>query len=155
MRGRKPKPTAVRKLQGNPGKRPLNRHEARPDKARPRCPGWVHDEGKKLWRRIAGRLHDAGLLTYVDGSMFAILCDSYGRMIESQAKCAEFGSVIQTTNGNLIINPYQSVANRARGEFIKAAAEFGLSPSARSRIVVDTPKDTPSIADMLFAAIEE
>ena len=31
MRGRKPVPTALKKLRGNPGKRPLNDAEPKPD----------------------------------------------------------------------------------------------------------------------------
>ena len=44
QRGRKPKPTAVKVLEGNPGKRSLN--TAEPKKA-PRCPSWLEDEAKK------------------------------------------------------------------------------------------------------------
>ena len=33
-RGRKPTPTASKELEGNPGKRPLNAHEPRPERKR-------------------------------------------------------------------------------------------------------------------------
>ena len=39
MAGRKPKPTAVKKLEGNPGKRKLNTKEPNPGKGMPDCPG--------------------------------------------------------------------------------------------------------------------
>ncbi|MEQ8198694.1 MAG: phage terminase small subunit P27 family, partial [Clostridiaceae bacterium] len=32
QRGRKPKPTAIKVLEGNPGKRPLNKNEPKPEK---------------------------------------------------------------------------------------------------------------------------
>mgnify|MGYP006980038133 CR=1 FL=1 len=38
MAGRKPKPTAVKKLEGNPGKRKLNKKEPIPAKEMPECP---------------------------------------------------------------------------------------------------------------------
>ena len=38
MRGRRPKPTRIKALTGNPGKRPLNAHEPRPEPALPDCP---------------------------------------------------------------------------------------------------------------------
>src|SRR2546430_8262758 len=37
MRGRRPKPTRIKALTGNPGKRPLNPHEPRPEPALPEC----------------------------------------------------------------------------------------------------------------------
>lgn len=40
-RGRKPKPTAIKELEGNPGKRPLNANEPRPERKAPRCPAWL------------------------------------------------------------------------------------------------------------------
>ena len=41
MAGRKPKPTAVKKLEGNPGKRKLNTKEPNPGKEMPDCPAWL------------------------------------------------------------------------------------------------------------------
>lgn len=48
QRGRKPKPTAVKMLEGNPGKRSLNAGEPKPEKKAPRCPSWLEDEAKKM-----------------------------------------------------------------------------------------------------------
>ena len=41
MAGRKPKPTAIKKLEGNPGKRKLNTKEPIPAKGMPECPDWL------------------------------------------------------------------------------------------------------------------
>lgn len=41
MAGRKPKPTAIKKLEGNPGKRKLNTKEPAPVKGMPTCPEWL------------------------------------------------------------------------------------------------------------------
>ena len=46
-RGRKPKPTALKLLEGNPGKRPLNEHEPIPPTGKIRCPSWLEEEAKK------------------------------------------------------------------------------------------------------------
>ena len=45
-RGRKPKPTALKVLEGNPGKRPLNENEPKPENKAPRCPSWLEQEAK-------------------------------------------------------------------------------------------------------------
>ena len=41
MVGRKPKPTAIKKLEGNPGKRKLNSKEPVPEKGMSACPDWL------------------------------------------------------------------------------------------------------------------
>lgn len=56
QRGRKPKPTAVKVLEGNPGKRSLNTGEPKPEKKAPRCPSWLEEEAKEEWKRMAKQL---------------------------------------------------------------------------------------------------
>ena len=51
-RGRKPKPTALKVLEGNPGKRPLNDREPVPPKATLKCPAWLLPEAKGAKHRI-------------------------------------------------------------------------------------------------------
>ena len=47
--GRKPKPTAIKELEGNPGKRKLNKKEPKPEKGMPVCPEWLLPEAKAEW----------------------------------------------------------------------------------------------------------
>lgn len=47
QRGRKPKPTAVKQLEGNPGKRQLNANEPKPVARAPSCPKWLEDDAEK------------------------------------------------------------------------------------------------------------
>ena len=65
-RGRKPKPTAMKELEGNPGKHPLNTSEPKPNKKAPACPKWLEPEAKKEWRRLAKQMEAIGILTEVD-----------------------------------------------------------------------------------------
>ena len=71
QRGRKPKPTAIKELEGNPGKRPLNEAEPKPVKKAPSCPKWLEPEAKKEWRRLSKQLEQSGVLTEVDQAAFA------------------------------------------------------------------------------------
>ncbi len=50
MAGRKPKPTAVKKLEGNSGKRKLNIKGPVPAKGMPACPDWLMPKVKKKWK---------------------------------------------------------------------------------------------------------
>lgn len=70
-RGRKSTPTAMKKLEGNPGNRPLNAKESTPEKKAPTCPKWLEPEAKKEWKRLAKQMEGIGILTDVDMAAFA------------------------------------------------------------------------------------
>ena len=63
MRGRKPKPTALKLLEGNPGKRRINGSEPKPPASRPTCPAHLSPSAKAEWKRLAEALNRIGLLT--------------------------------------------------------------------------------------------
>ena len=82
-RGRKPTPTALKLLEGNPGKRKLNDKEPKPEKKAPSCPKWLETEAKKEWRRLAKKMELMGVLTEVDMAAFAGYCQAYARWKEA------------------------------------------------------------------------
>ena len=84
MAGRKPKPTAVKKLEGNPGKRKLNKKEPVPEKGMPDCPDWLLPEAKTEWERLCEKLSQMGVLTEIDMAAFAAYCQSFARWKETQ-----------------------------------------------------------------------
>ena len=105
-RGRKPTPTAIKELEGNPGKRPLNSNEPKPDATAPKCPKWLEPEAKKEWKRLSIEMERIGILTKVDMAAFAAYC-----------------------------HPQVSIAQTYMKIMEKLAEQFGLTPSSRSRII--------------------
>ena len=150
MAGRKPKPTALKELAGNPGKRPLNRREPKPKTALPTCPRHLDGEARKEWRRMGGELARMGVVTVVDRAALAAYCVAWARWVEAEGQVTKLGTIVKTANGNLIQNPYLAVANRALEQMTKLAGEFGMTPSSRSRVQVAEPDAGPSLADVLF-----
>jgi P27 family predicted phage terminase small subunit len=45
--------------------------------------------------------------------------------------------VITTDKGNKIQNPLVGIARRAQADMVRYASEFGMTPSARSRVHAD------------------
>ena len=135
QRGRKPKPTALKMLEGNPGGRPLNTKEPTPEKKAPRCPSWLEDEAKKEWKRMAKVLEQMGLLTEMDMAAFAGYCQAYARWKEAEEFLTQHGSMVRTPNGYLQQVPQVSIAQTNMKIMLKFCEQFGLTPSARSRIV--------------------
>jgi P27 family predicted phage terminase small subunit len=136
-------------MAGNPGHRSI---DDAPEFARvmPRCPDWLNEDGRREWKRVTRELFDAGILTTVDRAALAAFCQAYGRWVDAERKVTEKGAVLKTSQGNLIQNPYLSIANRALEQMLKTAAEFGMTPSSRSRIKAGAPQAEPTLADLLF-----
>ncbi|WP_337531429.1 phage terminase small subunit P27 family, partial [Zhenhengia sp.] len=97
--GRKPKPTSLKVLEGNPGKRALNDTEPKPEKKAPKCPTWLNKEAKKEWKRIATELEALGILTEVDMAAFAGYCQAYARWKEAEEFIAKHGTIIKSPSG--------------------------------------------------------
>ena len=97
--GRKPKPTAVKELEGNPGKRELNTKEPKPIKKAPACPKWLDDEAKKEWKRLSKQMEQLGILTEVDMSAFAGYCQAYARWKEAEEFISKHGAIVKTPSG--------------------------------------------------------
>ena len=149
MRGRKPTPTHLKLVRGNPGKRPLNASEPVPQLTLPSPPAELCPDARVEWERVAGELHRIGILSSIDRAPLAAYCQAYGRWIVAEraiAKMAERdqmteGLMIKTTNGNAVQNPLVGTANKAMGDMVRYAAEFGMTPSARSRVQGESPRD--------------
>ena len=90
-RGRKPKPTALKLLEGNPGKRPINENEPIPPKGTVKCPTWLEPEAKKEWKRLAPSLEAMGVLTQADLTAFAGYCQAYARWKEAEEFISQHG----------------------------------------------------------------
>ena len=133
--GRKPKPTAIKILEGNPGKRKLNENEPKPLKKAPPCPKWLEPEAKKDWRRLAKALEAMGVLTEADMAAFAGYCQSYARWKEAEERITDRGLVIRTPSGYPQQVPYISIAQQYLKLMQQFAEQFGLTPAARSRII--------------------
>jgi phage terminase small subunit len=59
MRGRKPKPNALKVLAGNPGKRPIKEELAVAGDV-PDCPDHLDERAQKEWKRLVTMLGDSG-----------------------------------------------------------------------------------------------
>jgi P27 family predicted phage terminase small subunit len=139
MRGRKPKPTHLKLLEGNPGRRPLNPHEPKPERKIPTCPQHLCPSAKAEWRRLAQQLYTLGVLTVLDRSTLAAYCQSYGRWVEAEQKLKETPALLKMPSGYVQQNPWLTIANKQLELMHRYMSELGLSPVSRSRVDVRGP----------------
>jgi P27 family predicted phage terminase small subunit len=140
MRGRKPTPTALKLVRGNPGKRPINDAEPAPEVAQDlTCPDWLSPAAQEHWPDIAAQLHAAGLLTNIDHAALGLYCEAFARWKNANEKVVKLGAVVKSAHGYPIPSPYLQVANQAYAQLTRMLAEFGMTPSSRSRVSVKKP----------------
>ncbi len=133
--GRRPKPTALKLLAGNPGHRPINDAEPDAPAARPDAPDYLDEVASTEWDRVCGILAQMGLLSSADRSALAAYCVCYSRWVDAEKKVKQSGTIVKSPDkGVPIYSPYLNVANRAMEQMVKLSVEFGLTPSSRSRI---------------------
>jgi P27 family predicted phage terminase small subunit len=139
MRGRKPLPSNVVRLRGNPGKRRLNDAEPRPAPKVPACPACLGDNARKEWKRLAKELAELGLLTRLDRGLLAAYCQAHALWVEAVSSIERYGTMIKSPNGHPMQSPYVAVVNKQVEIMGRIAAEFGMTPSSRSRIRAGAP----------------
>lgn len=151
--GRPPKPTNMKVLEGNPGKRALSKYEPKPETRAPSCPGHLDKEAKAEWRRIGKELLRLGLLSVIDRAALAAYCQCWSRWVYAEQQLAALrepkplaigdtevgvidGWVFRTDKGYEAATPWINIASKALAEMRAYISEFGLSPAARTRIQV-------------------
>jgi P27 family predicted phage terminase small subunit len=146
MRGRKPVPTHLKLVTGNPGKRAINRNEPRLESALPTAPEHLSAAAKAKWAALAPELHQSGLLTRVDGDMLAVYCSAWADLAGLELQLHRYGMMLRGKDGTPYPNPYFYMRNKAANIVHKFGIELGMSPSSRSRVTVgvEPAKEDPA-----------
>ena len=133
-RGAKPKPTRLKALSGTLRSDRVNPNEPETKPAIPRCPEHLGPEAKREWRRLAPQLARMGLLTRIDRAALALFCQAWARWVEAEEALKRYGVMVKSPNGFPMQSPYLAVANKAMEQMRALLAEFGMSPSSRTRV---------------------
>ena len=148
MEGRKPIPTRLKVLRGNPGRRPLPAGEPQPRVRLPRPPDELSDRAKREWRVTGRELRALGLMSGIDVAQFAAYCQSYARWLEVTA-LLKSSPVLLKIEGQVVVNPLLRVARDAQEQFTRALAEFGMSPVSRTRVHAATAQPGDPLTEYL------
>lgn len=145
IRGRRPKPTALRRADGNPGRRGYNHAEPMPPQDLPDCPPHLNAVAQEEWDRLAEALSRMGVVTVADRAALAAYCQCYGRWVEAEEKLKTTPMLLKTATGYVQQSPWLSIANKQLELMGRFMTELGLTPAARSRIVAfaDAVADEP------------
>jgi P27 family predicted phage terminase small subunit len=160
VRGRPPKPAALKILEGNRGRREIKEGpKFRP--IAPECPAWLSEQAQLEWGRLAPDLERLGLLTDADMADFAGYCQSYSRWVEAETVIEMHGlsyeirRIEMREDGNTFERvsyhprPEVLIAQKEKLAMMRFGALFGLSPSDRTRINVAEPLKDDELERMI------
>lgn len=154
--GPAPQPTALKRLRGNPGRRPLNDAEPAMTNQKPNCPVWLSDYARTVWRRLSPSLFDLGVLKYEDVFSFAAFCESvavFKRALEELQAAPEMTQ--EAESGWRGQHPAVFNYSAAMNNMLNAGARFGLDPSSRSKLRIEAAEKELGLADQLFQLTQQ
>lgn len=132
------KPTALKIVQGNPGKRRLNDAEPVP-RSPVEIPVGISKEARAIWERIVSQA-PPGLLTSVDQDLLRAYVGAALSYQRAERALAKSGEIIRAPKtGALMQSPWVAFRNRQAELLSRLGEQLGLNPSARSRIRVGVP----------------
>lgn len=170
-RGPRPKPTALKELEGTARKDRAAANEPRPHVRVPSPPMWLGPDAKNEWRRITKELAALRMVSLLDRTTLGLYCQALQEYLDAcraldaergwtdrrRARSADerllrqaaagkteteeeplpdSGLLAESAQGTRLIHPLVSIRNEAWKRVLRAAAEFGLSPSSRTRISI-------------------
>jgi P27 family predicted phage terminase small subunit len=165
MTGRRPKPTHLRLITGNPGKRALPKREPKPPPGIPTPPAFLSDEALAEWNRVTPQLDALGMLSELDMANLVGYVVAWSDFVEAQAHVTKFGRVVrspirtttkitkngdtvtETSGGYPIQSPMLAIRNRALEQIRTFSSLFGMSPSERARMGLDHDQAAKGTAD--------
>ena len=153
-RGRRPKPTAIRRWRATaasgPGtttsRQPPDAHAALPRASRAGRP-------QAEWRRVARTLHAMGVLTTIDRAALAAYCQGYARWVEAEQKLKETPALLKTPSGYVQQSPWLAIANKQLELMGRYMTELGMTPASRSRVAIEDPR--MQVPEITFSTIYE
>jgi P27 family predicted phage terminase small subunit len=136
---RPPKPTALRVLEGNRGKRPLRREPI--TQGVPPPPAWLKGEARRLWSRTVPELQRMGLIGRVDEIAMVTFCQTWALWVDVEAELAKPENRMNST--------LQRDSSRLKKDLMAVAKEFGMTPVARARVASPQSLEDETLGGLL------
>lgn len=156
-RGPAPTPTKILQLRGS-WRGSVNPAEPRPPVERPTAPAWIPADARAAFDVLAAQLAEMGIVGAVDGNALARYCVLWLRWRRAEEFLAVHGDTYvvrgrPAADGKPGVPvgfktyPQAQHALVLAHELLRLEREFGLTPSARARLVLDVVAGDEAPAD--------
>lgn len=161
MSGPPKTPTHLRLVRGNPSKRPINKNEPQPPKGVPPVPKHFDKQGKYWFKRMADELDAIGVMSQLDARALELLVEAYTEYrhhcdtLEREGYTYAVYSDEEPDEGKereirmIKAHPAAMMKADAWKRLRAMLAEFGMTPSSRSKVSKDKPDDDDLLSQFL------
>ena len=110
---------------------------------------------KELYMFIVNELKASKILTNIDMQLIVQTVDSIMNMREAKKAIRKYGQVVVKNDGSLSKNPACTIYKEYSQIYYQCSMQLGLSPSARSKLALDTLKDKEKQSDPLLKIVKK
>ena len=137
------KPTALKLIEGNRGKRATNAQEPEPDLLQDLTPpARLAEEVAEVWLELAPKLRRAKLLTELDTDLLELTCTAIANFRISAQKTSGGKMMMKNSEtGTVSLSPWAMLQSMTFKQGLLSLKEWGIGPVARSRVMVDPQQD--------------
>jgi P27 family predicted phage terminase small subunit len=144
----KPKPASLKLIEGrgngrDSGGRPV-KEAPKFKRLPPEAPDFLPAAAREEWDRVVPELSRLDLTKPADRASLTAYCLTWARLVEAQGMINAEG-VLGSNSQGVVRHPAVAVAEAASKELRAWAGEFGLTPSAESRLNVNEGSDDDDI----------
>lgn len=148
--GRRPKSTAQKKLEGNPGHRALNPDEPIAKVGLPPPPDFLRAEEKRFYRKLGDQLVAEKRMAIVYQPTFVVLVQAWGRVAQASRELKKAKPIVKTSTGYPIQNPWYAILSKSQATMMKAADALGITPTSQSKVgTVKKPGSVTKLQDFI------
>jgi hypothetical protein len=169
LRGPQPKPTRIRQLEGNRGRRPMPANEPQYAAGLPVRPVGMSAGARKIWDDLVNEMAASGVLRTVDAMALQQLCEDQAMLNELRKGLAAMTREIATKArekklelpGGPLVQLTRTIEGRRTLRSIRELSvqiivqrrEFGLTPASNSRVEATGVGPGPGFIDPLERAL--
>jgi len=134
-KGRKPTPSHLKVVRGTKRADRGAKKEPTPERERPSAPADMSDKGREAWGYVVGVLDRMGVLTEADAMAVELMCEARVDWLSARDEIIAAGGETYATEAGLIkAHPAVAMRNDAARRLQSLLAEFGMTPSSRSKV---------------------
>jgi P27 family predicted phage terminase small subunit len=130
--GRPAKPTAIKRLEGNPGKRALNKREPTPKGSAVPAPE-MSERALKVWKRLTGAMV-AGVYTQADEALMMVYCEAVAEHHAATEMLKTEPRLVKGSTGQLVPSPWLKIRSDQARIIAQVGPRLGLDPVSRQAI---------------------